>query len=65
MALGETAKSSTLYLMEESLSQHSNVVRLKFNPWHFDSQEQLMRGLFASLADALGKSLSTKGEEMA
>lgn len=55
-------KSSTLYLMEESLSQHSNVVRLKFNPWHFDSQEQLLRGFFASLADALGKSLPTKGE---
>jgi hypothetical protein len=57
-------KSSTLFLMEEALAQHSNVVRVRFNPWHFDSEDQLLRGFFATLGDAFGKSLSTKGEDI-
>jgi hypothetical protein len=57
-------KSSTLYLMEEALAQHSNVLRVRFNPWHFDSEEQLLRGFFATLGDIFGKTLSTKGEDL-
>jgi hypothetical protein len=57
-------KSSTLYLMEEVLARHSDVVRVRFNPWHFDSEDHLLRGFFATLGDAIGKSLSTKGEEI-
>ncbi|HEU4342742.1 MAG TPA: P-loop NTPase fold protein [Candidatus Binatia bacterium] len=57
-------KSSTLYLMEEGLGQHPDVVRVRFNPWHFDSEDQLLRGFFATLGDAIGKSLSSKGEEI-
>jgi len=57
-------KSSTLYLMEEALARHSNVIRVRFNPWNFDAEEQLLRGFFATLSDALGKSLSTKGEDL-
>lgn len=53
-------KSSTLYLMEEGLGQHPDVVRVRFNPWHFDSKDQLLRGFFATLGDAIGKSLSSK-----
>jgi predicted KAP-like P-loop ATPase len=57
-------KSSTLYLMEEALAKHSNVVRVRFNPWHFDSEDQLLRGFFATLAEAVGNSLPTKFEEL-
>ena len=57
-------KTSTLNLMEETLEQHNHVVCVHFNPWHFQSEEQLLKGFFATLADALGKSLPTKREEI-
>jgi hypothetical protein len=57
-------KSSTLFLMEEALAKQPNVLRVRFNPWHFDSEEQLLRGFFATLSDALGDSLSTRGEDI-
>lgn len=56
-------KTSTLQLMEEALHGHDRVVVVRFNPWHFESEEQLIRGFFETLADALGRSLPTKREE--
>lgn len=57
-------KTSTLHLMEEALAAYNNVVIVRFNPWHFQSEELLLRGFFATLAEALEKSLSTKAEEL-
>jgi predicted KAP-like P-loop ATPase len=57
-------KTSTLLLMEAALKEHEHVVAIRFNPWHFDSEEQLLRGFFATLAEALGRSLPTKKEEL-
>jgi len=57
-------KTSTLLMMEEVLAACPNVAAVRFNPWHFDSEEQLLRGFFATLAEALGKSLPTKKEEL-
>jgi predicted KAP-like P-loop ATPase len=57
-------KTSTLLLMEEALGVHPHVVAVRFNPWHFDSEDQLLRGFFATLAGALGKSLPTRKEEL-
>jgi len=57
-------KTSTIALIEEALKQHKGVVALQFNPWYFDNQEQLIRGFFTMLAEALGGSLSTRREEL-
>ncbi|MNV03569.1 KAP family P-loop domain protein [compost metagenome] len=48
-------KTSVLKMMEESLDQYEQVITIRFNPWHFPSEDALLRGFFATLADALGK----------
>ena len=57
-------KTSTLRLMEAALQDHVHVVVVRFNPWHFQSEDQLLRGFFATLAQALGKSLPTMKEKI-
>ncbi|MFI8730411.1 P-loop NTPase fold protein [Stutzerimonas kunmingensis] len=48
-------KTSVLKMMEESLVQYEQVVTIRFNPWHFPSEDALLRGFFATLAEALGR----------
>lgn len=48
-------KTSVLKMMEESLVQYNQVVTIRFNPWHFPSEDALLRGFFGTLAEALGK----------
>jgi predicted KAP-like P-loop ATPase len=48
-------KTSVLKMMEEALVQHPNVMAIRFNPWHFPSEDTLLRGFFATLSSALGK----------
>jgi hypothetical protein len=55
-------KTSTLRMMEQALCRHSHVVVVNFNPWHFGSEQQLLKGFFYTLSDALGRSLSTRKE---
>src|SRR3989344_4455592 len=57
-------KTSTLRLMEVEFQDHAHVVVVRFNPWLFQSEEQLLRGFFATLAEALGKSLPTLKEKI-
>jgi len=57
-------KTSVLEMMDEALGTHSHVISIRFNPWHFQSEDQLLRGFFATLAEALGKSLPTKKEKV-
>lgn len=57
-------KTSTLRLMEIALRDQAHVVVIRFNPWHFQSEDQLLRGFFATLAGALGKSLPTMKEKI-
>jgi KAP family P-loop domain len=57
-------KTSTLHLMEGALAEHPNVVLVRFNPWFFQSEELLLKGFFSTLAEALGKPLSTKKEDI-
>jgi len=57
-------KTSTLGFVDESLRSYKHVVTVRFNPWYFGTQEQLLRGFFATLAEALGRSLSTRREEI-
>ena len=48
-------KTSVLKMMEESLAQYETLVTIRFNPWHFPSEDALLRGFFATLAEALGR----------
>lgn len=50
-------KTSVLQMMDERLNRYEDVIVVRFNPWHFPSEEQLLRGFFSTLADALGKRL--------
>ncbi len=54
-------KTSVLKMMEESLGPHQNAIAIRFNPWHFPSEEALLRGFFATLAETLGKEPGFKG----
>jgi predicted KAP-like P-loop ATPase len=57
-------KSSVLSMIEERLAGEPNVIVVNFNPWHFSSEEQLIRGFFATLAAAIGHKLPTLGEQI-
>lgn len=57
-------KTSVLYMIEERLQSNDALIPLRFNPWHFASEDQLMRGFFGTLAAAIGKSLKTRGEQI-
>lgn len=57
-------KTSTLRLMEVALQNYVHVVVVRFNPWHFQSEEYLLKGFFATLAQVLGKSLPTMKEKI-
>lgn len=57
-------KTSTLRLMEIALQNYAHVVVVRFNPWHFHSEEYLLKGFFATLAQVLGKTLPTMKEKI-
>lgn len=56
-------KTSVLYMIEERLKSHSDVVVTHFNPWHFTSEEQLLRGFFDTLSTAVGARLTSRKVE--
>ncbi|MET4727681.1 putative KAP-like P-loop ATPase [Lysobacter enzymogenes] len=57
-------KTSVLHMIEERLASEANVVLVRFNPWHFTSEEQLIKGFFGTLAAAIQRNLATTGEKI-
>lgn len=57
-------KTSVLHMIEEHLKGRPDVVVTRFNPWHFTSEDQLLRGFFGTLASAIGARLTSKKEEI-
>lgn len=57
-------KTSVLEMMAETLSNHQHVITIKFNPWQFQSEDLLLRGFFATLAQSLDKSLPNLKEKI-
>jgi predicted KAP-like P-loop ATPase len=57
-------KSSVLNMVEEELNRLGNSLIIRFNPWRFSDEEQLLRKYFKALSTKLGKSLS-RGKELA
>lgn len=56
-------KTSVLEMMRETLKKHPQVILVRFNPWHFQTGDLLLRGFFATLAEAMGKSLPNLKEK--
>jgi hypothetical protein len=56
-------KTSLLEMMQEALGSYPNTIVVRFNPWHFQSEDLLLRGFFATLADAMGQSLPNMKEK--
>lgn len=56
-------KTSVLEMMQEALKPYPNAIVVRFNPWHFQSEDLLLRGFFATLADAMGQSLPNMREK--
>jgi hypothetical protein len=57
-------KTSTLNMMAAALAGHEDIVVVRFNPWLFRSEEQLLRGFFSTLAEAIDRSLPTTAEKI-
>jgi KAP family P-loop domain len=57
-------KTSVLRLMEEAFAEYDSIVPVHFNPWLFPSESQLVASFFKTVADALGKKLKKKTEEI-
>ncbi|QLG88552.1 NTPase KAP [Chitinibacter bivalviorum] len=56
-------KTSVLEMMQETLLSYPNAIVVRFNPWHFQNEDLLLRGFFATLADAMGQSLPSMKEK--
>jgi predicted KAP-like P-loop ATPase len=57
-------KTSVLNMMREALADQEHTIVIQFNPWHFENEGQLIRAFFDTLADAIGRSLTTKKEDI-
>lgn len=57
-------KSSVLNMVEGELNRLGNSLIIRFNPWRFSDEEQLLRKYFKALSMKLGKTLS-RGKELA
>lgn len=50
-------KTSVLNFIEKSLEADDNVICIKFNPWRFGTEEELLTGFFFTIAEALDTEL--------
>lgn len=59
-----SGKTSILNFIEESLSHDKNVICIKFNPWRFTTDDELLMGFFSDIARALDVNLIKRGEKL-
>lgn len=55
-------KTSLLNLVSKSLP--NDIVQIKFNPWYFNNQEQLVTEFFKSIAAGLGRDINLNKKEL-
>ena len=58
-------KSSILRLLELELGSMDRVIVSYFNPWMFNGRDELLRGFFSGLREAMGRSNTEHAREMA
>ena len=57
-------KTSVLNFIEESLDTNDNVICIKFNPWRFGTEDQLLMGFFNQIAESLDAKLETREDKL-
>lgn len=57
-------KTSMLNFIEEVLNDDENVICIKFNPWRFGSEEELLTGFFMNISEALDAQLIKTGDKL-
>ena len=57
-------KTSVLNFIEQSLDTNDDVICIKFNPWRFGTEDQLLMGFFNQIADALDTKLATREDRL-
>lgn len=57
-------KTSVLNFIEQSLDSNTDVICIRFNPWRFGTEDQLLMGFFHQIADALDEKLSTREDKL-
>ncbi|MDT4896706.1 MAG: hypothetical protein QOH25_1783 [Acidobacteriota bacterium] len=57
-------KTSVLNMVIEELEGHLNSVAVRFNPWRFSDESQLLHNFFSVLAEKLDARLKTRGENI-
>lgn len=57
-------KTTVLNFIEQRLAGSDAVVCIRFNPWLYQGESQLLLSFFETLATAIGRSLKTKKAEM-
>lgn len=55
-------KTTTLNFIVQSLKHHPNVVPVRFDPWAYQSEEQIVASFFSTLAVAMEAHLQTNAE---
>lgn len=55
-------KTSVLNFIKESLKSEEKVICIKFNPWRFGSEDELLKGFFFTIAEALDTKLITHSD---
>lgn len=57
-------KSTVLEFIAQRLTNHPNVVTVRFNPWLFTNDQELFTGFFHQVADALDRKLTTNTQRL-
>jgi len=57
-------KTSVLNFIESSLASDEKVICIKFNPWRFGTEDQLLMAFFHEIAEALNVKLDTAGDKL-
>jgi Cdc6-like AAA superfamily ATPase len=57
-------KTSLLNFISSDLKDEQGIVCIKYNPWRYSDESQLLRNFFFTLSDALERSISTRKERI-
>uniref|UniRef100_A5WBC9 KAP P-loop domain protein n=1 Tax=Psychrobacter sp. (strain PRwf-1) TaxID=349106 RepID=A5WBC9_PSYWF len=57
-------KTSVLNFIDQSLTNNEAVICIRFNPWRFGTEDQLLLGFFNQIADALDNKLTTSSDKL-
>lgn len=57
-------KTSVLNFVEQALNDNPDVICIKFNPWRFGSEDELLKAFFFDIAYAIDAELITKSDKV-